>query len=111
MEDAERKHQSNMIYAIEEPETSQHPNYQRIIIESLKKLAQNKGRQILLTTHTPEIARMVNKENIIFIQKDNKDKRIVYHGDEIDIEILVDALSIIVPNSKALSKGRELAKR
>lgn len=62
-----------MIYAIEEPETSQHPNYQRIIIESLKKLAQNKGRQILLTTHTPEIARMVNKENIIFIQKDNKD--------------------------------------
>lgn len=110
LEDAERKHQSNMIYAIEEPETSQHPNYQRIIIESLKKLAQNKGRQILLTTHTPEIARMVNKENIIFIQKDNKDKRIVYHGDEIDIEILADALSIIVPNSKALSKGRELVK-
>ncbi|HEF2462096.1 TPA: AAA family ATPase [Campylobacter coli] len=110
LEDAERKHQSNMIYAIEEPETSQHPNYQRIIIESLKKLAQNKGRQILLTTHTPEIARMVNKENIIFIQKDDEDRRIVYHGDEIDIEILVDALSIIVPNSKALSKGRELVK-
>lgn len=28
-----------MIYAIEEPETSQHPNYQRIIIESLKKIS------------------------------------------------------------------------
>ncbi|EAI7873738.1 AAA family ATPase [Campylobacter coli] len=110
LEDAERKRQSNMIYAIEEPETSQHPNYQKIVIESLQKLAQNQGRQILITTHTPEIARMVNKENIIFIQKDNKDKRIVYHGDEIDIEILVDALSIIVPNSKALSKGRELVK-
>lgn len=95
LEDAERKHQSNMIYAIEEPETSQHPNYQRIIIESLKKLAQNKGRQILLTTHTPEIARMVNKENIIFIQKDDKNKRIVYHGDEIDIEILADTLGIL----------------
>lgn len=95
LEDAERKQQSNMIYAIEEPETSQHPNYQRIIIESLQKLAQNKGRQILLTTHTPEIVRMVNKENIIFIQKDDKDKRIVYHGDKINTEVLADTLGIL----------------
>lgn len=95
LEDAERKHQSNMIYAIEEPETSQHPNYQRIIIESLQKLAQNQGRQILLTTHTPEIVRMVNKENIIFIQKDNESKRIVHHGDEIDTEVLADTLGVL----------------
>ncbi len=95
LEDAERKQQSNMIYAIEEPETSQHPNYQRIVIESLQKLAQNQGRQILLTTHTPEIVRMVNKENIIFIQKDDEDRRIVYHGDEIDTEILADTLGIL----------------
>ena len=95
LEDAERKHQSNMIYAIEEPETSQHPNYQRIIIESLQKLAQNQGRQILLTTHTPEIVRMVNKENIIFIQKENESKRIVYHGDKIDTEVLADTLGVL----------------
>ncbi|MCV3392448.1 AAA family ATPase [Campylobacter sp. IFREMER_LSEM_CL2101] len=95
LEDAERKQQSNMIYAIEEPETSQHPNYQRIVIESLQKLAQNQGRQILLTTHTPEIVRMVNKENIIFIQKDDEDRRIVYHGDEIDAEILADTLGVL----------------
>ena len=84
-----------MIYAIEEPETSQHPNYQRIIIESLQKLAQNQGRQILLTTHTPEIARMVDKKNIIFIQKDNENKRIVHHGDEIDTEVLADTLGVL----------------
>lgn len=95
LEDAERKHQANMIYAIEEPETSQHPNYQRIIIESLQKLAQNQGRQILLTTHTPEIVRMVNKENIIFIQKENESKRIVYHGDKIDTEVLADTLGVL----------------
>ena len=95
LEDAERKQQSNMIYAIEEPETSQHPNYQKIIIESLQKLAQNQGRQILLTTHTPEIARMVDKKNIIFIQKDNENKRIVHHGDEIDTEVLADTLGVL----------------
>lgn len=94
LEDAERKQQSNMIYAIEEPETSQHPNYQRIIIESLQKLAQNEGRQILLTTHTPEIVRMTSKENIIFIQK-NEDERIVHHGNEIDISTLADTLGVL----------------
>lgn len=65
LEDAERKRQSNMIYAIEEPETSQHPNYQKIVIESLQKLAQNQGRQILITTHTPE--RLIRK--ILFLYK------------------------------------------
>lgn len=95
LEDAERKQQSNMIYAIEEPETSQHPNYQRIIIESLQKIAQNKGRQILLTTHTPEIVRMISKENVIFIQKDNENKRIVHHGDEIDINTLAGTLGVL----------------
>ncbi|EIY4199492.1 ATP-binding protein [Campylobacter coli] len=95
LEDAERKRQSNMIYAIEEPETSQHPNYQKIVIESLQKLAQNQGRQILITTHTPEIVRMVNKENIIFIQKDDEDRRIVYHGDEIYTKVLADTLGIL----------------
>ncbi|MCL9822341.1 ATP-dependent nuclease [Helicobacter colisuis] len=95
LEDAERKHQSNMIYAIEEPETSQHPNFQRIIIESLQKLAQSQGRQILLTTHTPEIVRMVDKKNIIFIQKDNENKRIVHHGDEIDTKVLADTLGVL----------------
>lgn len=95
LEDAERKHQSNMIYAIEEPETSQHPKFQRIIIESLQKLAQSQRRQILLTTHTPEIVRMVDKKNIIFIQKDNENKRIVHHGDEIDTKVLADTLGVL----------------
>lgn len=95
LEDAERKRQTNMIYAIEEPETSQHPNYQRIIIESLQKLAQNEGRQILLTTHTPEIVRMTNRENIIFIQKDDKNERVVHCGDKIDISVLADTLGIL----------------
>ncbi|WP_425536951.1 TOPRIM nucleotidyl transferase/hydrolase domain-containing protein [Helicobacter equorum] len=38
---------------------------------------------------------MVNKENIIFIQKENESKRIVYHGDKIDTEVLADTLGVL----------------
>lgn len=60
----------SVIYAIEEPETSQHPDYQKMLIESLIILSKDYRRQILLTTHTPEIAKMVNIDQLIFIKKD-----------------------------------------
>ncbi len=43
---------SNVVYAIEEPETSQHPNHQKILINALKELAEQEGRQIIITTHS-----------------------------------------------------------
>ncbi len=60
----------SVIYAIEEPETSQHPDFQKMIIESLITLSKDDRRQIILTTHTPEIAKMVNINQLIFIKKD-----------------------------------------
>lgn len=61
--------QRSIIYAIEEPETSQHPDFQKMIIESLITLSKGHRRQIILTTHTPEIAKMVNIDQLIFIKK------------------------------------------
>ena len=61
---------SDIIYAIEEPETSQHPNYQMMILESLQKLSEDGMHQIIMTTHTPEIAKMVELEQLILIDKD-----------------------------------------
>ena len=45
----------SIIYAIEEPETSQHPNNQFLMIESFKSLADEVGCQILLSTAQPRI--------------------------------------------------------
>lgn len=61
-----------VIYAIEEPETSQHPNYQTMLIESLLRLAARKECQILLTTHVPALAGLLPIESIRFISKDEK---------------------------------------
>ncbi len=69
--EAERKNtrNRNIIYAIEEPETSQHPNHQNMLIKALIELSQKDKNQLIITTHTPEIAKIVKDENLIFIEK------------------------------------------
>lgn len=61
----------SIIYAIEEPETGQHPNNQRILIESFKALATEPGYQVLLTTHSPGFAAELPTESIRFIARDD----------------------------------------
>lgn len=40
----------NIIYAVEEPETSQHPHNQKILLESLLDLSSNSSCQVIITT-------------------------------------------------------------
>ncbi|PUU90489.1 ATP-binding protein [Halanaerobium sp.] len=61
--------EKNIIYAIEEPETSQHPDHQVMLIEALMELGRNSGKQVIITTHTPEIAKLVSEENLILVKK------------------------------------------
>ncbi|EOO75212.1 hypothetical protein IIC_02359 [Bacillus cereus VD021] len=96
--EAERisKEQNNrdIIYAIEEPETSQHPNYQKMILESLLKISQDSKHQVIITTHTPEIAKMVSIENLIFINKINNTP-IIIENEEDKLKGIVETLGIL----------------
>jgi predicted ATP-dependent endonuclease of OLD family len=67
------ENESDVIYAFEEPETSQHPDNQRMLIESFIELA-NKGKQVILTTHTPFTAELLPLSSIRFIHKDSEDE-------------------------------------
>ena len=67
---------TGIIYAIEEPETSQHPNNQRLLIKALKELAQADNTQILLTTHSPVIVKELDFSNLRLIYDDSRGKRI-----------------------------------
>jgi ABC-type cobalamin/Fe3+-siderophores transport system ATPase subunit len=60
---------ANVIYAIEEPETSQHPNNQKMLIESLEDLASEPGCQIVITTHSPGLAASLPVEKLRFIHQ------------------------------------------
>lgn len=52
----QEKNSPSIIYAIEEPETSQHPEHQLEIIHSLISLAEQPLTQVVFTTHSGESA-------------------------------------------------------
>lgn len=65
-----RQHEANLpdiVYAIEEPETSQHPEHQRALIDALITLSNAQNTQVLLTTHSPEIVKRLQFENILLV--------------------------------------------
>lgn len=72
----------NVIYAIEEPETSQHPENQISLIESLNDLADEDHCQILLTTHVPALAGLVPQDSIRYIQRKGVYGREIMSGNE-----------------------------
>jgi putative ATP-dependent endonuclease of OLD family len=59
-------HRRPIFYAIEEPETSQHPDNQVKIVSALRELAQA-GDQVLITTHVPALAGRMPLESLRFI--------------------------------------------
>lgn len=67
-ERSEGVNQAPVIYAVEEPETSQHPNFQRAIIEAFKGLVEG-GDQVILTTHVPGLAELLPIDSIRFIDR------------------------------------------
>jgi predicted ATP-dependent endonuclease of OLD family len=66
----------SIIYAIEEPETSQHLKYQRKLIEAFVELSKADKTQILLTTHSPTIVKMLDFEHLQLI-KDGESKEVI----------------------------------
>ncbi len=58
-----------IIYAVEEPETSQHPDHQEKIIQSFIQVAAA-GDQVLLTTHVPGLAGMLPTGSVRFVDLD-----------------------------------------
>lgn len=64
----------NIVYAIEEPETSQHPDHQRALTDALISLSKAKSTQVLLTTHSPEIVKKLRFEDIILVSDRTPEK-------------------------------------
>ncbi len=87
----------DVILAIEEPETSQHPNNQLLLLDALLDLSQSPSTQVMLTTHNPLLARKVNKEQIRFIEVGIDRVRSLAPNDEAASIRLRDTLGIL-PN-------------
>lgn len=91
-----------VIYAVEEPETSQHPDSQERIIRAFRDVA-NGGDQVLLTTHVPGLAGLLPLESLRFVDTapENHHVRVREGSSEVFSEI-ADTLGVLPdPSNKA----------
>jgi predicted ATP-dependent endonuclease of OLD family len=84
----------NIIYAVEEPETAQHPNNQRKVIEALQGIAEIDGCQMMLTTHVPSLASLLPTSSIRYVHHQGEGRKVCVANDEV-IKTIVDNLGIV----------------
>ncbi|MGL5479716.1 MAG: AAA family ATPase [Clostridium sp.] len=89
----EKTRNKDVIYAFEEPETGLHPDQQKMLIESFLELSNNDNVQIIFTTHSPEIAKMVPTKSLRLVQRDDEGSVIDKPSDDI-IDRIVTTLGV-----------------
>ncbi|MBF7728591.1 AAA family ATPase [Pseudomonas sp. N040] len=87
--------QRNVIYAIEEPETSQHPDYQIMLIKALLELSNQPSRQIIVTTHVPALAGLMPIDGIRYVTKDENGIPFVKMPDNDVLKEAVESLGVL----------------
>ncbi len=68
---------SGIIYAIEEPETSQHKEHQKILMSALKKLSIQDNTQVIVTTHSADIVKCLGFQNIRLILSSEDGEKVI----------------------------------
>ncbi len=85
---------NRIIYAFEEPETSQHPNHQEMLINAFIELSNTPNTQIILTTHTPALAGLLPLSSLRFINK-NLTIRTIEQGTDEVFQKIADTLGLL----------------
>lgn len=91
---AERKAPS-VIYAVEEPETSQHPSNQRLLVRAFQELLQSDVCQVILTTHTPILARVVETNSLRYVRVGNGGIPTIDQVDQNNWQALAHSLGVL----------------
>lgn len=100
--EAERRLSENsktsIIYAIEEPETSQHPHNQRILLDALIDLSSESGCQVIITTHSPGFASFLPIESFRFIKRSPVNHPVISKTTENTWTEIASALGVVPDN-------------
>ena len=89
-----------IIYAIEEPESSQHPDNQIMLMKAMLELSNDPNTQVLLTTHVPSVAAQIPVDGIRLIVRDEQNKPVIQYGSDDVYERAVKSLGIL-PDKRA----------
>ncbi|WP_284450068.1 AAA family ATPase [Spongiibacter tropicus] len=97
--------QRKVIYAIEEPETSQHPNYQIMLMKALLDLGNQENRQILVTTHVPALAGLIPIEGVRYVTKDDDGLTVVKMPSADVLKEAAESLGVLPETGMERAKG------
>ena len=89
-----------VIYAVEEPESSQHPDSQAALIKALLALADDPNTQVLITTHVPGIAAMIPTAAVRLITHQDNASPLIEEGTEEVFARVADTLGV-TPDRRA----------
>lgn len=96
--EAERRRNENnsqaIIYAFEEPENSQHPDHQAMLIKAFQELADSDKTQVLITTHNPALAGLISENDLRFVTIEN-DINIVLDNQQNIMKQIADTLGML----------------
>lgn len=102
--EAERKRgdtkTQRVIYAVEEPESSQHPDNQIMLVKALIALADDPDTQVMMTTHVPAIASLVPTESVRFVTRNEAGHPQVEEGADGVLERVAASLGVY-PDKRA----------
>lgn len=98
----EKSEIGNIIYAIEEPETSQHPNYQRMLLKAFEELAEGEGRQVFVTTHTPVLAEFIPIKQLRYVKFDKGNRSVINKLSDQEMTEIADSLGVLPDNKVKL---------
>lgn len=98
---------AGVIYAIEEPETSQHPYHQMMLLEAFDDIVADGRCQVLLTTHTPTLARRIQRERLRFIAAAPGAPTIEYGRDDPTLQKIKDSLGVLPDHDVKVFLGVE----
>ncbi|MCX7809973.1 MAG: ATP-binding protein [Leptospiraceae bacterium] len=103
--DVEKKTEGNedshVIYAIEEPETSLHPDLQIKLVNSLIELSKKANYQVIMTTHSPALIRLFETKYIKFVEKVEGESNVFDFSEEIAGKI-IENLGLLPEISKVV---------
>ena len=87
--------ETGIIYAVEEPETTQHPRNQVMLVKALSDLAEQYGNQVLLSTHSPILASRFKSDSLRYITNKGSQPSIRLCHDANVMKEIVESLGIL----------------
>jgi len=104
---ANKRDVQDVIFAIEEPETSQHPNNQILLLDALRELSLDPSNQVIFTTHNPILAGRIDRDSLYFIDKDQDGTRFILENNDDTLKKIKESLGIIANHNIKVFIGVE----